>query len=137
MRAIKSGEVSERTGVREFLKEALSIQLLDSARIDDHLRRLTTVLCQTAKTSELERYSTIHKAKGLQAEAVLAVARTANELEKWLFTSKEQRAGDKNDTCRIGYVAFSRAMQVLCIACLKPIGNALKEKLTTLDVGIV
>lgn len=82
-------------------------------------------------------YLTIHKSKGLQADAVLIVAKTKNELRKWLEQDEEKRRVDKSDTCRIGYVGFSRAKKFLCIACLETIDHDLKEKLDNLNVNII
>jgi len=59
--------------------------------------------------------SSIHQAKGLEAVAVLAVARSLNENKSWCMTDHAQRIADKADTCRLGFVAFSRAMELLCI----------------------
>ncbi|MFF6014722.1 3'-5' exonuclease [Lysinibacillus fusiformis] len=61
----------------------------------------------------------MHKSKGLQADAVLVVAKTENELLKWLEKDKDTRLNSNQDTIRLGYVAFSRPKELLCIACLK------------------
>lgn len=82
-------------------------------------------------------YLTIHKSKGLEADAVLIIAKTKNELKKWLEQDEQNRMMDKKDTCRIGYVGFSRAKEFLCIACLEKIDKDLKEKLTNLNVNII
>jgi hypothetical protein len=60
-----------------------------------------------------ENFRTIHGAKGTQRDAVLAYARDANELEQWLLCNNI----DQSETSRIGYVGFSRAKKILCIAC--------------------
>ncbi|SES88799.1 DNA helicase-2 / ATP-dependent DNA helicase PcrA [Salinibacillus kushneri] len=80
---------------------------------------------------------TIHKAKGQEADAVLMVAKTRNELKKWLEQDKDKRKMDKKDTCRIGYVGFSRAKEFLCIACLEGINDTLKKQLDDLNVELV
>ncbi len=79
-------------------------------------------------------YSSIHKAKGLEADAVLIVAKTSNELKKWLTINREERQADKMDSCRIGFVGFTRAKQILCIACLKPIDDNLRHNLSELKI---
>jgi len=84
---------------------------------------------------ECEMYSTIHKAKGLQADAVLAIAENTNRLEKWLMTDKIARFEEKTDMCRIGYVAFSRAKTILCIACLGKIDKTFEKELERLGVS--
>jgi len=81
-----------------------------------------------------ECYSTIHKSKGLEADAVLVVAKTNNELAKWLIRDRNQRMADKKDTCRLGYVAFSRARELLAIGCLQELSP---ENASTLqDLGV-
>ncbi len=64
-------------------------------------------------------YSAIHSSKGLEATSVLVCAQTENELLKWLDSEKANT--EKDDDYRLGYVAFSRARDILCVACLKPI----------------
>lgn len=83
-----------------------------------------------------DSFLTIHKSKGLQADAVLVVARTENELLKWLETDKTIRLSDKQDTCRLGYVAFSRPRELLCIACLKPISTDTQRLLKELNLTV-
>jgi DNA helicase-2/ATP-dependent DNA helicase PcrA len=78
--------------------------------------------------------SSIHQAKGLEAIAVLAVARSLNELKAWCMTDRTQRKADKADTCRLGFVAFSRAMEMLCIACQKPLDGQMRTDLQKLGV---
>lgn len=81
-------------------------------------------------------YLTIHKAKGLQADAVLAIAKNEKELLKWLETDKEKRICAEDD-CRLGYVAFSRAKYFLCIGCIGKISDSTKSKLAELGVVMV
>lgn len=83
-----------------------------------------------------DSYLTIHKSKGLQADAVLVIARTEKELLKWLETDKDQRINATTDDCRIGYVAFSRAREFLCIACKKEISKETLDKLEELNVVV-
>ena len=61
----------------------------------------------------IENFRTIHGAKGTQRDAVLVYARDGNELEQWLLCNNL----DLSETSRIGYVGFSRAKKILCIAC--------------------
>lgn len=81
-----------------------------------------------------DHFLTIHKSKGLQADAVLAVASTEKELLKWLEIDKHKRLSDKTDDCRLGYVAFSRAKEFLCIACRKSISDSTRQHLNNLGV---
>lgn len=63
----------------------------------------------------------IHKAKGLEAENVLLIAKTRKELLKWLNMNNENMLSVKDEDYRLGYVAFSRAKRILMIACLEQI----------------
>ena len=72
-------------------------------------------------------YSSIHSAKGLEATAVLVIAYSNNELEKWLDFEAANKELD--DGYRLGYVAFSRARDLLCIACLENINDKNQNKL--------
>jgi len=85
---------------------------------------------QTFNSSD-KYYSTIHSAKGLEATCVLVCARTKNELNNWL--DFENVIG-KNDETRYGFVAFSRARKLLCIACLESLEN--KERKLLKELGI-
>jgi DNA helicase II / ATP-dependent DNA helicase PcrA len=81
--------------------------------------------------------SSIHRAKGVEANAVLVVASTLNELNKWCVTDRLQRGADKRDTCRVGFVAFTRAMELLCIACLQPLDSKTRANLESIGVAIL
>jgi len=77
-------------------------------------------------------YSSIHSAKGLEATSVLAIAYSNNELDKWL--NFKAANNDLDDDYRLGYVAFSRARDMLCIACLGDVSHDLKNKLRALNI---
>lgn len=77
-------------------------------------------------------YSSIHSAKGLEATSVLAIAYSKKELDKWLNFQKANNNLD--DDYRLGYVAFSRARDMLCIACLEKIYDETKDKLESLNI---
>lgn len=77
-------------------------------------------------------YSTIHSAKGLEATSVLAIAYSRNELEKWL--NFQEANNNLDDDYRLGYVAFSRARDMLCIACLENISDESKRKFESLNI---
>jgi DNA helicase-2/ATP-dependent DNA helicase PcrA len=79
-------------------------------------------------------YSTIHSAKGMEASYVLAIAQSEQELERWL--NFQRASEDQYDGYRLGYVAFSRARDLLCIACLEPVSEGLKERLETLGIVV-
>jgi DNA helicase II / ATP-dependent DNA helicase PcrA len=78
----------------------------------------------------------IHRAKGLEANSVLVLASGVKELNQWCTTDRAERNSDKRDTCRVGFVGFTRAMELLCIACRDPIGSETRMNLETLGVKI-
>ena len=78
-------------------------------------------------------YSSIHSAKGLEATSVLAIAYSNNELEKWL--NFQEANNNLDDDYRLGYVAFSRARDMLCISCLEEIAPEIKIKLESLNIA--
>lgn len=87
-------------------------------------------------TEYRDSFLTIHKSKGLQADAALVVAKNENELLMWLENDKEKRLNDQQDKCRLGYVAFSRPKEFLCIACLTPISKPTLQLLNKFKVNI-
>lgn len=79
--------------------------------------------------------TTIHKSKGLEADMVLVVAKNNKELSKWLEIEKEKRYEDiSQDVCRRGFVAFSRARELLVISCEEGIDDDNKTILRNLNV---
>lgn len=92
------------------------------------------ILKETSKNMATEFFLTIHKSKGMQADAVLVVAKTEKELLNWIETNKEKRLQAKTDACRLGYVAFSRAKEFLCLACKDKIKPETKRILQQLGV---
>jgi DNA helicase-2/ATP-dependent DNA helicase PcrA len=80
-------------------------------------------------------YSSIHSAKGLEATSVLVIAYSNNELKKWL--DFEAANNELDDDFRLGYVAFSRARDMLCIACLEQISQDLVKKLKSLNIVFI
>ena len=119
-----------------FVCDALRLKPeAESIRVSTQLHRLATRLSyDPAAAGDSHQYSSIHKAKGLEADAVLVVASKEKMLKKWLTTDKDGRRDDKSDTCRIGFVGFSRAKQILCTACKQQISDQLKDELRTLGV---
>jgi DNA helicase-2/ATP-dependent DNA helicase PcrA len=59
---------------------------------------------------------------------------TPSEVRKWLTVDRAARAADEQDTCRVGYVALTRAREMLCLACLKPLDD--KTRQLVIDRGI-
>ena len=138
MHAFISEDVQTKDELISFLEDDLSFTCQNgSINLDSKLNRLVNLLCQDSAACGNNFCASIHKAKGLEAESVLVVAKNKNELKKWLTTDYEDRYKDKNDTCRIGYVGFTRAKQILCISCKETIDNPIRTKLRELGVEIV
>lgn len=91
--------------------------------------------------AEVNMVSNIHTIKGLESDAVLAVAKNEKELLLWIEKDRQiretYRSKEETDYPRLGYVAFSRAKKLLCIACLEQISIETKNRLTTLGVEII
>ncbi len=81
-------------------------------------------------------YSTIHSSKGLEATSVLVVAETLKLLKKWLETDKK-KLQTTDDEYRLGYVGYSRARELLCIACLEKLPEELIKLLRKFNVKII
>ena len=101
------------------------------------MRLLSAELCWGAPAQRTELCASIRKAKGLQADAVLVVAKDVADLKKWLQTDRLVRVADKQDKCRLGYVAFTRPKEMLCIGCVKEIDAELIQMLQTLGIVTV
>ncbi|MCA4157864.1 UvrD-helicase domain-containing protein [Priestia megaterium] len=123
---------------REETDEKVKFNIKDKAKrlVDELSNRMTANYEDMAK--ELNEYQdsflTIHKSKGLQADAVLVVAKNEKELLMWLEDNKDNRLLDQQDKCRLGYVAFSRPKEFLCIACLTPVSKETIEILNKFKV---
>lgn len=57
---------------------------------------------------------TVHGAKGMERDAVLVVASTPQQFSTWIKPGGHST--QRNEESRIGYVAFSRAKKLLCVA---------------------
>lgn len=76
---------------------------------------------------------TIHRAKGLQAEAVLLFAEKGH-LTQWM--NRYGSGKPRTEEARIGYVGLSRAMKLLCIA-TDTLAIDMRATLETLGVVVV
>lgn len=108
----------------------------DIAKYTSRIKSILDYSQNKTVKQENDRFLTIHKAKGLQADAVLVVAKTENELNKWLEIDAQKRLLEKDDKSRLGYVAFSRAREFLCFASLKP-ADELHEHIKSLGCKIL
>lgn len=136
--AARKGKIRTEESLRSFIENNLGFKAnkeFSICKIEDKLRKLSGSESMNYMADEHNMHSSIHKAKGLEADTVLVVAETKNQLEKWLIMDKNARYEQKDDMCRIGYVAFSRAKTMLCIACLKNTDKNIDSELTRLGVS--
>ena len=139
IRAIRKGEITDQNTFGKFITETLKLQAKNQIPfVIDNLRM--SIEDQKSSCKKI-MVSNIHQFKGLEIDAVLAVAKTENELNLWLETNTDFRDShnDKgtSDYPRLGYVAFSRSRKILCISCIEPIGDKTKRKLNDLNVEII
>ena len=89
------------------------ISVADNLRKKAKYRLVAALRCVDVSDDVSSAVRTIHKAKGLEAEAVLLVAEKGH-LVQWLncFDSGKPRS----EEARIGYVGLSRATKLLCVA---------------------
>jgi DNA helicase-2/ATP-dependent DNA helicase PcrA len=120
----------------EFVKSEFNAKKSGSRSdsVSKQLLSLKAVLAAGSYANGRERSSSIHRAKGLQADAALVLARTENELLSWLETDVTKRHKDKSDSCRLGYVASTRPRELLCFACLKEISSTSASYLESLGI---
>lgn len=137
--AISKGDVHDKDTAIKFIHGDLNLQITNEYELEgkDLLRSLLLIVQNDQNVSANHQYSSIHKAKGLEADAVLVVARNKAELIRWLTSDKVARANDNSDICRIGYVAFTRAKTLLCIACLEPLDEGVKQILAQVGVSLL
>jgi len=136
LKAIRSGNIKNVSELAFFLKKELGFEIKNGdVNLENKLEGLIKLLRNKYNGIQGNNYySSIHKAKGLEAECVLVVSKSQNELNKWIETDFNKRYEDKTDTCRIGYVGFTRAKKILCIGCQKTLDKLTKQKLTDLNV---
>lgn len=138
IKVIKDDPEITEDGVAQILKNNFNIgresNSLFVTKNLHSLKRIKLSLLSNNDDSKKNVKSTIHKSKGLEAEAVLVIAKKRSELTNWLETDQNVRSEDKSDTCRLGFVAFSRAKELLCIACLEDINISVKGKMAELGI---
>lgn len=134
IQGLRTGQY-DRAGIDSFITERTGQPLSDDSRSNSELHRIMN-FCTRTDISATNTYMTIHKSKGLEADAALVVAETKNQLMKWLETDRGIRAADVRDTCRVGFVGFSRAKTLLCIGCLQQCPEAI-TKLRQMGVEVV
>lgn len=137
--AIHTGVITDKNTFHQFVTEQLGIALKNNFPI-----KINNLKSQIGglNRDELITVCNIHTIKGLESEAVLAIAKKQEELLLWLCLDPATRDlnrsdDDKTDSPRIGYVAFSRAKKLLCIACLETVNEATIELIRSLNLDIV
>lgn len=138
LKEIKAGTIENENTFYKYVNEELKLEIKTVVPI-----KLGNLRINASAISKKDAIvvSNIHNYKGLESEAVLAIAKTEEELLLWIETDQTvrdaKRTNETTDYPRLGYVAFSRAKQLLCIACLENISTETKTKLTELDVEII
>lgn len=137
-KAIRSGRIKNENTYGSFLKEELKLNIvkglpvkIENLKFDFNNKEIGNVVT----------ICNIHTIKGLESEAVLAIAKTEEELLLWIETDPEVRELKRNrentDYPRLGYVAFSRAERFLCLGCLEQVSKSTLQKLATLQVQLL
>jgi len=137
-KAINSGVITNENTFGLFVKNVLKLEMKEGLPVKIENLKFDF------NNKEVGNYITvanIHTIKGLESEAVLVIAKTEEELLLWLETDhsirESKRDNEKTDYPRLGYVAFSRAERLLCIACLEKISDSTAVKLRTLGVVVM
>ena len=130
------------TTAQEFLDQWLpKFQMIDlrerTTAVTEAFNHFRAAVLSGAGAMGNDWSSSIHRAKGLEATSVLVVATSLAELNKWLVTDHDMRKADKQDKCRLGFVAFSRAMELLCLASLEPLDVPTRNHLQSLGIDFV
>lgn len=122
--------------IRNVIKElyGIIVHFKDSTCVDDKKKKISfgytkkwDAVCETYDSNDT-RFLTIHKSKGLEADCVLVIAETQNELFKWLNMTPQKMKSLTDEDYRLGYVAFTRAKKVLIISCLQDIDTDCLDK---------
>lgn len=137
-KAIREGIITNENTFGKFVQEELGLNLASEVPVKiDNLRiNMSPSIIQDAVIA-----SNIHNYKGLESDAVFAIAKTHDELKLWLeknFSNRDlYRDKETTDYPRLGYVAFSRARKLLCIGCLEKIDDTTIQYLEELNVEFI
>jgi superfamily I DNA/RNA helicase len=128
MRELNAKEVAPWVeSVQEAVKRAIlkaggmksGSKLILLGKVKDHLKKKAkyytddALRCVDIADEVTSSVRTIHRSKGMEAEAILLVAESG-DLTQWLNCHGSGKP--RNEEARIGYVGLSRAMKLLCIA---------------------
>lgn len=121
--------------IKKFIEDSTIINISKEINFKSVTDETINKIIAKQKKDKNTTCTTIHKSKGLEADMVLVVAKNNKELSKWLELEKEKRYEDiSHDVCRRGFVAFSRARELLVISCEEGIDNDNKTILQSLNV---
>lgn len=139
LRKIREGEIGGMSELRDWLREMFPESSIDDSKSsgETETKMLVDAVVHNTERPATERVASIHKSKGLEADGVLVVAKSCAELRKWCETDHDERQLHKDDACRLGFVAFTRAKETLCIACKKAIDDDTRKLLKSLGVTFV
>ncbi|MCG9970514.1 UvrD-helicase domain-containing protein [Christiangramia crocea] len=138
LKRIKDGTIYNENTFFNYVRTEFELDIKTTVPVKIQNLRINN---STISKKDAVVVSNIHNYKGLESEAVLAIAKTEEELLLWIETDQKIRDSKRNiettDYPRLGYVAFSRARKLLCISCLEKISNETEKKLNALDVQII
>jgi len=133
--AINTNQISNENTFVQFVQQELKLTPVTGLPVK--VENLKMSLSDTG-LSGVPVVSTIHGVKGLEYAAVLTIAKNEEELNLWIETRISERDKTRNkrttDHPRLGYVAFSRAKRMLCIACMTAISASTRKKLIDMDI---
>lgn len=138
LKALQNQVIKDENTFGNFVVQNLGLTLKPGIPIKvENIR----IYIQDSLQTEVHTVSNIHTIKGLEADGVLAIAKNEKELLLWIEKDRQvretHRGKEETDYPRLGYVAFSRAKKLLCIACLEQISLNTKTKLNALGVDIL
>lgn len=109
--------VTSKYIIAQFVK-GFKINFRDTTNENIDISKSIEKLKVVSKIVNNDRYcSSIHTSKGLEATSVLVLARTNKQLLKWIDFNNVTH--DTDDDYRLGYVAFSRARELLCMTIIE------------------
>jgi DNA helicase-2/ATP-dependent DNA helicase PcrA len=138
IKAIHSEVITNQDSFGKFIMDNYHMQI--NTALPVKIENFKMMISGT-NTNEHMTISTIHTIKGLEADAVLAIAKTEEELLLWIETDQtirdSYRDTERTDYPRLGYVAFSRARKVLGFACLQQISTTTLSIIESLSVTVI
>ncbi|MGO1044670.1 UvrD-helicase domain-containing protein [Clostridioides difficile] len=112
--------------IKKFIEDSTIINISKDINFKSVTDETINKIIAKQKKDKHTTCTTIHKSKGLEAD---------KELSKWLEIEKGKRYEDiSHDVCRRGFVAFSRARELLVISCEEGIDDENKTILQNLNV---